>query len=41
VVVSITGHRLGLHDRKGGSDGWFLLGTLAWIAGETLALEPA
>lgn len=41
VVVSITGHRLGLHDRKGGSDGWFLLGTLAWIAGETLAPEPA
>lgn len=37
VVVSLTGHRLGLPDRRGGSDGWFLLGTLAWIAGETAA----
>ncbi len=36
VVVSLTGHRLGLADRRGGSEGWFLLGTLAWIAGEEL-----
>jgi len=41
VVVSLTGHRLGLHQRRGGSEGWFLLGTLAWIAGETLTPEPA
>ena len=39
VVVSLTGHRLGLQDRRGGSQGWFLLGTLAWIAGECLAME--
>ena len=33
VLVSLLGHRLGLHHRRGGSEGWFLLATLAWIAG--------
>ncbi len=41
VVVSMTGHRLGLQGRRGGSEGWFLLGTLAWIAGEVLAEDAA
>ncbi len=37
VLVSLLGHRLGLHQRRGGSEGWFLLATLAWIAGVGLA----
>jgi len=41
VAAGITGGRLRVARWRGGSEGWFRLALMSWLAGEELALTPA
>ena len=41
VAAGITGGRLRVERWSGGSEGWFRLALMAWLAGEELAALPA
>jgi len=41
VAAGITGGRLRVGRWSGGSEGWFRLALMAWLAGEELALPPS
>lgn len=40
VAAGVTGERLRVGRWRGGSEGWFRLALLAWVAGEELAAPP-